>query len=937
MRKIFQSVALTLMFVFTAMNVKAQQVPAVPVDSAVIVGKLDNGLTYYIRHNEMPKGQADFYIAQNVGSILEEDNQRGLAHFLEHMCFNGTKNFPGNGVIDWLETVGVKFGQNLNAYTGIDETVYNISNVPVDRTGVQDSCLMVLHDWSHDLLLTDKDIDGERGVIHEEWRSRMVGEMRIIEKLFPVMYPNCKYGYRLPIGIMDVVDHFDPEALRAYYRKWYRPDLQAIIVVGDIDPAYIEGKIKELFTPIQMPEDPAFRDFEEVDDTPGTIYAIGTDPEMASSEASIMFKQSSPVMTRAQKKTMAYYVDDYVKTVIQVMINDRLSDIVKKGNAPFVSASVSMDKYFWCKTKDALDVSVKGKGNDITVSLAAAYRELLRAARHGFTVTEYERAKTILENSLEQQYNQREHTENGEYAQEYVKNFTDGDPIPGIAFEYELYKNLSSQIDVDVINTVLPEMIDEDNRVIFVALPENSDIVVPTEESLAKMMSGVEAEDIEAFKEDIKAEPLIEKAPKAVKPKSIKDNAQWGAKEITYANGIKVLVKPTSYKADEILLYGSAKGGTSIFSDDYANEIAYLPYAGSQHGLGTYNSIDLKKYLQGKQTSFATGFDAYDRTLHGETTAKNVETLMELIYMTFNGYDITADDFSANQEKFLGLIANQENSPQYIFQCDIMKTIFESKKLQAISTEVIKNADREKTLQVIKSMLSNPGDYTLAFVGDINMDTFLPLLNKYIGSLKKGQSVEFKQDPTIEVKKGAINETFTTTMVEPQLWTFVCVTGQTPYTVKNRIVSDMASQIMSNRLLKKIREEMGATYSIQAVNDFNRTAIMNNMIQIPFPMKPEAKDEALAAIDTIIKEMAENVTDDELSPIKEFMVKESKEKMENNESWAGAMAFTPLNNVDTFTGRIEVINSITVADIQEFIKALSAQGNKATVILAPAE
>jgi len=340
---------------------EAPQVPQLPQDTALVTGVLDNGLTYYIRHNETPRGQADFYIAQKVGSILEEDNQRGLAHFLEHMCFNGTENFPGKKIIEWLESVGVKFGRNLNAYTSIDETVYNISNVPVARTSVQDSCLLILHDWANALTLAGEEIDAERGVIHEEWRSRNVGSSRILENLLPTIYAGNRYGYRMPIGTMEVVDNFEHQALIDYYHKWYRPDQQAVIVVGDIDPAYIEAKIKELFAPIPMPADAAERVYFEVDDTPGTIYAIGSDTEMEVADVMMFFKSDEILLPREMRNTQMYYMIEYLQRMASMMLNTRLSDLAKTPECDYAQARVSIGDFFLAKTKGALTLDVIAK------------------------------------------------------------------------------------------------------------------------------------------------------------------------------------------------------------------------------------------------------------------------------------------------------------------------------------------------------------------------------------------------------------------------------------------------------------------------------------------------------------------------------------------------------------------------------------------------
>lgn len=943
MKKLFFKALAAVALWFAAMPAMAQmpQVPALPTDTNVVVGKLDNGLTYYIRHNESPKGQADFFIAQKVGSALEEESQRGLAHFLEHMCFNGTENFPGNSLIDWLETVGVKFGHNLNAYTSIDETVYNISSVPVARKGVQDSCLLILHDWADGLLLDPEEINKERGVIHQEWRRSMTGQMRILENLLPVMYPNNRYGKRLPIGTMEVVDNFAPQTLRDYYETWYRPDNQAIIVVGDIDPKYIESKIKEIFSPIKMPENPKVREYFAVEDTPGTIWAIGKDKEMTNQVAMLMFKQKEKLVPEELMNTQVYYIVHYMTSLIEDMLNERLNEISKAPDAPFAFASVEIGDFFLSKTKDAFMVEVVGKGDDITPAIQAVYREILRALRGGFTVSEIERAQAKYLANIEEQYNSRNKVDNTRYAREYAKNFTNGDPIPGIETEYELIKQLAPMLsNAQSVNALLPEMIANDNRVFLVMVPDKEGVVVPTEEGLSSTLAAVDKEDIEAYKEETKAEPLIPNLPKAVKPKTVKKLAQFDATELTFPNGVKVIYKPTKFKDGEIIFNADAAGGTSVIPDADAASVVFLPYATSVHGLGDYTNSDLEKYLSGKQTSFDFSFDASSRSLEGKTTPKNLQTLMELIYSTFTGFNITADEFAGTQNKYKGVLANQEANPQFIFQRNLTKSLYKSPKSQVISTEAIDQAKLSTTLDIVKRMLAAPSDYTFVFVGDLDPETFTQLASQYIGTLPKAAakaSVKYTPDAAVELALGTSENNFTTKMETPQTWVFIGANANIPYNTKNRLLSSVAAQILSNRLLKKIREEMGAVYSIGAGGQLSRLATQNAVLQIPFPMKPELKEQVLTEINNMLQAMTQDVTADELNPIKEYMAKNYKSGLEENDTWAGTISAIQLNGVDTFNGQLEAINALTVDDVMNYMKELLAQKNIHTVLLEAAE
>lgn len=916
----------------------AQGMGPIPVDPEVRIGKLPNGLTYYIRHNEFPKGQADFYIAQKVGSILENEEQRGLAHFLEHMCFNGTENFPGNSLIEWCESVGIKFGQNLNAYTSIDQTVYNISNVPVDRTGVQDSCLMILHDWADGLLLDPQEIDKERGVIHQEWRRSMVGQMRVLEKLLPEIYPGNRYGERLPIGLMSVVDNFDPQVLRDYYEKWYRPDQQGVIVVGDIDVDYIEGKIKEMFSPIKMPENPADRVYYPVDDTPGTIYAIGSDPELDSGSVYMMIKHDA--VPDAMKADKQYLVMNYMLGMVTSMLNQRLSEIARTADAPFSSAGVADGDFFIAKTKDALSLDVTGKDNNVIPGFEAAYRELLRAARGGFTVGEYERVRSEYLSRLDKSYNGRDKRQSASFVKEYVDNFLDNEPIPSFEDEYQFMTQVANMIPVDALNQLLPQLIKSDNRVILAMVPDNGTYALPTEQEFESVIAKVDAEEIQPYVDQMKTEPLIPQLPTPGKVVSVNDLPQWGAKELTLSNGVKVVVKTTEYKKDEILFNATAMGGLSVIGDDRCADMTGMSLVSAQHGLGDYNNIDLQKYLQGKQASVGVGFDDYMRTLSGSSSVKDLPTMMELIYMTFVAYSVTPEEFATTQSRTINALETQQNTPDFYFSTKLREVLYSSKASQQTVPEDVRNASMEGGLNLIHSLLANAADYTFYFVGDVTVEQLTPLLEQYIATLPADASSITKEyiiNEAREPKAGKGMDTFTYKMQTPQTTCLILVEGSMPYTAKNKVVSSMVGQILSNRLLAKIREEMGAVYSISAGSSMSRVGKYNTMIQIPFPMKPEMKEEVLKEIDKLMKDMSVRVTDDELNPIKEYMAKTAVTSKELNSSWLSAMSSTAINGVDVFNGNLELINSVTCADVEKFMKELLDQGNERTIILDPAE
>lgn len=936
----FFSLLLVVVMLVPAM-VKAQQLPPMGVDKEVRVGTLPNGLTYYIRHNEYPKGQAEFYIAQKVGSILENDDQRGLAHFLEHMCFNGTSHFPGNSLVKYLESIGVKFGAHLNAYTSVDETVYNISKVPTAREGAQDSCLLILHDWANDLLLEPAEIDAERAVIHEEWRSRTNGQSRILEQLLPTLYPDSKYGYRMPIGTMDVVDNFKYQALRDYYEKWYRPDQQGIIVVGDVNVDRIEAKIKEMFSDIEMPNNVAERVYLPVADNKGTIYAIGHDKEQQNALAYLMFK--SDPMSRELKGTMAYYAEQYMNFLVSNMLGTRLDDISSKPDAPFAAAGIQFGEYLISKTKDALSLIVVTRtGEELPGAMAAAYRELLRASRGGFTVTEFERAKSEYLSQREQAYNERNKRQNSAYVNQYVRSFIDGTPMPDAEESFQTAKMIAQMVTLDMVNAGMKEAVSADNRVLLAMMPDNADGVYPTEEQFAKATNDVDNEEIEAFKEVVKSEPLIEVLPAPGTIVKEQQLSQWGATEWTLSNGAKVIVKPTNYKDNEILFSALALNGTADVPNASLSSIKYMGDALERYGLGTYSNSDLQKYMAGKQAMLNIGFSPYTRSLSGYSTPKDLQSLMELIYMGFTDINFTPDEFAAMQKTQIDIIHNQERNPQHVFSTKVMESLFpKNERARSLTVADVENAKREEIIKIAKQMTDNAAEYTFTFVGNVDLNTLRPLVEQYIatipGNPKTARKSIKKVNPIYEVIKGKGVDTYTTVMETPQTWCYIVSTGKEPYNVKNAQLADIAGQILATHLVEIVREKEGAVYSIHASGSMDRVHSTNVEFTSAFPMKPEMKEKVLDIIYGQLQDLSKNIDQAELDKVKEYLVKSYKERNEKNGGWLSGINGWLLNGVDTFNTAEASLNTITVDDVKNFMKDFNKQGNYRVVILDPAK
>lgn len=911
-----------------------------PLDSAVVVGTLPNGLTYYIRHNEYPKGQADFYIAQKVGSVLEEDDQRGLAHFLEHMCFNGTKNFPGNQLTNWLESIGVKFGMQLNAYTSTDRTVYNICSVPTARPEVTDSVLLILHDWANDLTLDPAEIDKERGVIHEEWRSRNGGQTRILEQALPTIYPGSKYAYRMPIGTMEVVDNFPYQALRDYYEKWYRPDLQGIMVCGDIDAKRTEEVIKQMFSGIEMPANAAVRTEFDVPDTPGTIYFVGKDKEQTNSMAYIIFKQD--VMPQQMKGTVAQVVVNYITSMMTRMLESRFNEMTSDPSTPFAFAVPNYGEFLLSSTKDCFEVITAAKGNDIREAIAAAYREVLRAQRGGFTASEYDRARQDYLAFLEKRYNNRNTQETSSLVNAMVDNFINQSPMMSIDDEYELMQQISSMIDVNIINQTFQEMITDDNRVVICMLPENESVYVPSTEEVEKAMTDVNAEQIDVFVDNVRQDPLIPSLAKPGKITKITDCTEFAPMQCwTLSNGAKVYVKKTDIKDDEICFTAMAPTGTETLTSSITpSDYMFLGAVQQKFGIGTYSDSDLQKYVAGKQVSLTPEFSEYTRTISGTTTPRDLSTLMELIYGYFTSVTYQEDEFTATQHLYAGLLENQELDPQFIFSRDLQKSLYASPYKQVITANDVRQASRENIEKATRAMVSDAGEWSFTFTGNFNVDTLKALCTKYIANLPapgKGKKLPaIKTADGFVVEPGSGTQVYTTKMETPQTYCAVISSDHSDITSKDAKIATIAGQILSARLLANIREEMGAVYSISASGsvDDNPTGL-NVSLLTAFPMNPEKTDEVLKAIKAEFAAMAQEVTPEELGKVKEFMLKSYAERINRNSALASYAARWTVTGVDYLNNAQAEVSAITPADIQQFMQKLNAADNYRVVLLNP--
>ena len=940
MKHLFHSllaVAFVLCAGFQQAVAQQMQFPPLPVDKNVRIGQLDNGLTYYIRHNKLPENRAEFYIAQKVGSILEEPQQRGLAHFLEHMAFNGTKNFPGDdkglGVIPWCETVGIKFGTNLNAYTSIDETVYNISNAPIDRTGVLDSCLLILHDWSNYILLKDNEIDKERGVIREEWRSRNSGMLRVYTDLLPTIYQGDKYADCMPIGSIDVINNFPYKDIRDYYHKWYRPDLQGIVIVGDIDVDTVEAKLKAVFADVQKPVNPAERTYYPVADNKEPIVAIGTDKEVDDPSIEIYFKQDAT--PDSEKNNVGYLASQYMTSMISSMLNARLSELVQSANPPFTRASSYYSDFFVAKTKEAFALSASSKADGIETALKTLLQETERARRFGFTESEYARARANYLQSLESAYNEREKTKHGSYVREYVQNFLNGEPIPGIEAEYAMMNQLAPNIPLQAMNMVMQQLVPDSNQVVIIAGPAKEGLKYPTKEEVINLLKGMKDLDLQAYVDKVSDEPLMKEAPKGGKIISEKEGDIYGSTKLVLSNGVTVYVKKTDFKADEIRMKGTSLGGKSIFPDKDALNFAVMDNVIAVGGLGNFSQVDLTKVLAGKKVSVNAGLGATTENVFGTCSPKDFETMMQLTYLTFTAPRKDAEAFESFKNRMKAQLESAQANPLSSINDSLQKAMYNNHpRVVMMKPEMVDQIDYDRILEMYNDRFKDASDFTFYFVGNIDLETAKPLIAEYLGALPAINRKETFKDTKMSIRKGVYKNEYAKEQQTPTATIVFLYSGKAPYTLKNDILLSFATQVLDMVYTEEVREKEGGTYGVNCFGDLQKYPKEQLLLQIVFQTDPAKKDKlAGIVVDELKKLAAEGPSDVHLQKVKEYMLKKYADNQKENGYWMNNLNDYFYYGMDMTEGYTDIVNSITAKDIQKFVSDLLKQGNEIEVTM----
>lgn len=928
-----------LLFLAVAMVVQNATAQQLPHDPSIRKGQLPNGMTYYIRHNAQTPNVADFYIAQRVGSILEEPRQRGLAHFLEHMAFNGTEHFPGaekGGLREWCERKGIKFGANLNAYTSVDETVYNISSAPVDKEGVTDTCLLILHDWSHSLLLRDDEIDKERGVIHEEWRTRRSGMamQRLMEEAQSVIYKGTKYEDCLPIGSMDVVDNFPYQDLRDYYHKWYRPDLQAVIVVGDIDVDQVEQKIKNLFSQIPKPENPAERIYYPVHDNEKMILFQKQDSEQPITLFTLYMKRDAAA--REERNTESYYRDGYLGDIVRQVMNDRLRELTEKANAPFISASLRDGSFFLSSTKDATSGFAACKQENVTGSITALVAEMERARQHGFTQSEIDRAKAELLRGMENDYAERDKERNGKYVRQCLGNFTDGEPMLSAGQELQLVKRLDKSVTLADVNRMVREMISDRNQVVTLYGPEKDGFKLPSNEEVEQAILTAHSQTYEAPKEEkvpAKLMPVLPRKGKIVSEKEVSN----GYREFTLSNGMRVYARQTDFKADNISMYLFSPGGKNVYPDSDMPSMQYLASVINSSGVAGFSESTLEKMLAGKQVSVSPYLSDETEGMRGSSSVKDFETMLQLTYLYFTSPRRDDEVFQSMMNRQASFLTNRDMSPNVQYNDSVVSILYGNHPRQApVKKEDLSKVSLDRIMQIYAERFANAGDFSVILTGSMDMKKLRPLLCQYLASLPADSGREQVKDRGVNVRKANERHVFAKKQATPSALTNIYFTAPIAYTADNDLRLDVLCQLMRMVYTEKVREEKGGTYGVSINGTMSQFPADEALVHINFRTDPNKYDDLLPIIYEQLYAMAAHGPEEkDLQKVKEYELKTYGQVTMMNNYWEQVKYKELRYGINFDSDYCNRVKALTTEDIRMLCRELLESNNCIQVTMLP--
>jgi len=902
-----------------------------PNDPSVITGTLKNGMVYYIKANKQPENRAELTLAVKAGSVLEDEDQQGLAHFTEHMAFNGSTNFPKNELVNYLESLGMKFGPEVNAYTSFDETVYGIK-VPTDDPEFIDKGLLVLYDWASELSLETEEIDAERGVIHEEWRMGQGAMDRVQRKYLQAIFHNSIYAKRLPIGTMEVVDNCDPEAIRRFYRDWYRPDLMALILVGDFDAKEMEQKVIERFSKIKMIDNPRERVYAEIPDHKETLVCVATDPEVPISMVQMFYKHPAQ-----PNSTVADYKDGMVNMLLSSMLSNRLAELTLLENPPFVQGYAGYSQFIG--PKDVFISMGIVQNNDIKTTLETLVVENERMMQFGFTETELEREKAALLKRIEKSYNERDKQKSENYVEEYKKHFLPPhSPFPGIEYEYELFKKYLPQITLDEVNAFAKTVVTEENCVIVVIAPEKEGVTIPSEDEVLKIYQDASKIKVDAYVDKVSDKTLISELAKPTKVGKKTKNKDFDYQTWTLKNGVKVVFKTTNFKDDEILFEARSLGGYSLYDqkDDISSKIA--DDVAEESGLGNYDKSELQKFLADKNVRFSTYIDESTEGLVGSSNVADFEVLLQMIYATFTQPRVTETAFNSYMNKQKGLLENAKLDPQSAWS-DSIRTIMSQNhpRRRVLTAEVLEEANYRRVKSIYSQRFGDPSNFTFYFVGNFDAKLAKPLIEKYLGALPIVERNETYKDLGVRPPKGVVEKTVYKGK-DPKCMEIINFPGEFEYTYQNRLELDAVCKILSTRLLEEIREKESGVYTIGAYPSSSKIPYEQYSVTIFFSCDPEREEELKTKTFNIIKSLqTDGLTDTDIQKVIEKEKREFETDVKENSYWKRLIIDVEDNNVSAaeYKDYLNMIESISISSMKKAANKYFDLNNYVKVQLLP--
>ncbi len=911
---------------------KAQKTTTIPLDPDVKHGKLSNGMTYYIMKNQEPKQRASVYFVQNVGAILEEDSQNGLAHFLEHMAFNGLEHYPGKGMLKYLEANGVKFGRDINAYTAQDETVYNLSNIPTTREGLLDSALLVLHDWSGGLLLEGDEIEAERGVIREEWRTRRTSGFRLMKQTMPYMYNHSQYAQRDVIGSLDIINNFDHQELRDYYDKWYRPDLQAVVVVGDIDTEKVEQKVKELFSKIPAKTNPAERIYYPIPDADELAFVVAKDKEAQGVGINWIFR-TDPVTEHNE----AYLRTEMAQSMFSMMMGNRLSELTRKPDCPALGMSVG--HFTLGRTKDAAYLSINSKENMEKEAFALTVTELERARRFGFNESELERAKTQLLRSYETYYEDREKITNDTWAKQLGDLFLKASPLPSIEWELEFAKKTIPSISLKEIQTLFGDFQNVQNSVITISGPDKEEIIYPTKDELMAEVEKVILSNLEPYQDDADESPLVaqeltEKAVLEEKPLAGIDATMY-----TLENGAKVVILPTELSKDEILFSAYSFGGMSLLDQDELATGNLVTNIAAMSGAGSFDATQLKKKLSGKIANVSASLSGDSEGFKGSASPKDFETMLQLLYLKFQEPRFEKDSY----ETLVGSLKNRlvyvktDNNKAFGDTVNVLSSNYSPRNL-LFSEDFVNQLDYDKAVDIYKDRFQDADDFTFIFVGNIDMERDMPLIKKYIGNLSSSSRTETWVNHHVKPAKGASQRVIERQMEVPKSTVYYSLYKNVDYNLKTRTYVRVIADLLNKRYLETIREKEGGSYGVSVRPSISKRPYEHASIAMNFDTDPEKRARLIEIMKQEIVNLAKNgpILND-LNEIKKNFLKSREEAEDQNGFWLSVLEGSLTNNepIASTDEYNKMINDISAKSIKKYAKMLFKDYDSVQVVMNP--